>query len=948
MKRLTMNQVAKASLKANKKAYLSLAVGIFLAVYLCTAAVLGAYGTVMANQQKIIDRVGYIDAFLLNRADVSDETVKSSGWFARTGKVFVTAQIDKTGQYVGYYDKEAFSLLPRTCLEGRLPEAPGEIALEETALAQLRLDMGVGDQVTWTMRPLEGLPEERTYTLVGVLSDQSPYMESYGSMFTSHGTPEWPNALVYPQDAPFQTGDPAVHRVFTYAALVTYDRFTHSDAYEEWGYSMIAVSRSTGQATWYDPAMEDTIQYAGQSMVWWIMGGALLLACGIGISSAMESMLAQKTEEIGMLRAVGATRRQIRRLFGRDGWLLCLVALPLGIGLGIVTVWIISLFAEGAILFRLNGWLLVPVAALSALCVFLSSRLPLRRASQQTPMGVLRDTGMLRKAKRFQSKKQFRATRLIASRQTRLHPLRQAGASAMVAMTLLLTAIETDAFLYQEEYQPAYDFYIQPVNGHYVFHSSYMLPFANQAAKENVLTEQDLQQIRAIENVQSVTVETTAEILLELNEDTVPQYLRDYYTEERLVAGLSANDESALHYDFFNAVMPFIFTNSLAYLLEDTEDQVTDLTDEYRAWNAKTFQEMQAAQRGYGVTGKLIPLTIEVVDVSDPELQKGVVAGSIHIAALDAGQEVLVYAPSLGYWETVEHGETVGNTAGADFGKYRPDAKLKGMAVNDYFRARQSLSLLQALREADNRLMDRGSALYTPAELEAMEQAYRNLHADRAFPAVGAVLESAPLGSNGLCLITTEMGLRALGFAPTQPTYVNITLTGEVDQATEEAIQRRLETIAARAGMEVKNRMANARENARRQRQTELVFLGVIILFFAVAVSMQVSSASRRIRADQRMIGTLRAVGADESALLGCYRLPMIVTTAAGLLLALGLYILMGTLAYNYFLTFRHAIVTLPMMAVLAALCALCCMMGVKARLRQVLSKSVVENIREL
>ena len=948
MKRLTMNQVARASLKANKKAYRSLAIGIFLAVYLCTASALGAYGTIQANQQKIIDRVGYIDAFLLNRADVSDETVKSSGWFTRTGKVFVTAQIDKTGQYVGYYDEEALSLLPRTCVEGRLPEAPGEIALEETALAQLRLDIGVGDEVTWTMRPVEGLPEERTYTLVGVLSDQSPYMESYGSMFTSHGTPEWPNALVYPQDAPFQTGDPAVHRVFTYAPLVTYDRFTHSHAYEEWGYSMIAVSRSTGQATWYDPAMEDTIKYAGQSMVWWIMGGALLLACGIGISSAMESMLAQKTEEIGMLRAVGATRRQIRRLFGRDGWLLCLIALPLGIGLGIVTVWIISLFAEGAILFRLNGWLLLPVAALSALCVFLSSRLPLKRASRQTPMGVLRDTGMLRKAKRFQSKKQFRATRLIASRQTRLHPLRQAGASVMVAMTLLLTAIETDAFLYQEQYQPAYDFYIQPLNGNYVVHSSDMLAFANQAAKVNVLTEQDLQQIRAIEKVQSVTVETTAEILLELNEDTVPQYFRDYYTEERLIAGLSDGNAASLHYNFHNAVMPFIFTASLAYLLEDTKDQATDLSDEYRAWNAKTFQAMQAAQRGYGVTGKLIPLTIEAVDVNEPAFQQGVVDGKINIAALDAGQEVLILAPTLAYWETVERGETVGNTAGEDFGKYHPDAKLKGMAVNDYFKAGQSLSLLQALTEDDHRLMERGSALYTPAELEQMEQAYRNLHPEKAAPIVGAVLESAPVGSNGLCLITTEKGLRALGFAPTQPTYVNITLTGEVDQATEEAIQRRLETIAARAGMEVKNRMANARENARQQRQTELVFFGVIILFFAVAVSMQVSSAGRRIRADQRMIGTLRAVGADESALLGCYRLPMIVTTAAGLLLALCLFILMGTLAYNYFLTFRHAVVTLPMMALLAALCALCCMMGVKARLKQVLSKSVVENIREL
>lgn len=948
MKRLTMNQVARASLKANKKAYLSLAVGIFLAVYLCTAAVLGAYGTVMANQQKIIDRVGYIDAFLLNRGDVSDETVKSSGWFARTGKVFVTAQIDKTGQYVGYYDEEALSLLPRTCLEGRLPEAPGEIALEETTLAQFRLDIGVGDTVTWTMRPLEGLPEERTYTLVGVLSDQSPYMESYGSMISSHGTPEWPNALVYPQDTPFQTGDAAVHRVVTYAPLVTYSRFTHSDAYEEWGYTFIAINRSKGQATWSDPALEDLNEYAGQSMVWWIMGGALLLACGIGISSAMESMLAQKTEEIGMLRAVGATRRQIRRLFGRDGWLLCLISLPLGIGLGVVTVWVISLFAEGAILFRLNGWLLVPVAALSALCVFLSSRLPLKRASRLTPMGVLRDTGMLRKAKRFQSKKQFRATALIAGRQTRLHPLRQAGASVMVALTLLLTVILSEAFLYQSGYQPAYDFYIQPVNGHYTTITSGSLHFAGQAAKENVLTEQDIQQIRAIENVQSVTVETAANILLELNENEVPQYLRDYYTEERLVAGLSANDESALHYTFHNAVMPFIFTNSLAYLLEDMPDQATDLTDEYRVWNAKTFQEMQAAQKAYGVAGKLIPLTVEVADVNDPDFQRGVVDGKINQAALDAGQEVLVYAPTLGYWETVEHGETVGNTAGADFGEYRPDAQLKGMAVNDYFRAGQSLSLLQALTEPDNRPTDFSTGPYTPAELENMEQAYRNLHTDKTAVTVGAVLESANLGRNGLCLITTEKGLRALGFAPTQPAYVNITLTSEVDQATEEAIQRRLETIAARAGMEVKNRMANARENARRQRQTELVFLGIIVLFFAVSVSMQVSSAGRRIRADQRMIGTLRAVGADESALLGCYRLPMMVTTAAGLLLAICLFILMGTVWKNYFQMGRHAAIILPLMILLAALCALCCMMGVKARLRQVLNKSVVENIREL
>lgn len=949
MKHLTMNQVAKASLKANKKAYLSLAIGIFLAVYLCSASVLGAYGSIKANEQKIIERVGYADGLILNCASVSDETVKNSGYFSRVGKVFVTAQIDKTGQYVGYYDEEAQALLPRTMREGRMPEKPGEIALEESALAQLRQDLQVGDQVTWTMQPIAGLPEERTYTLVGVLADQSIFMESYGSMYSDHGTAEWPNALLYPGDKSFQTGDPAIHRVVTYAPLVNYARFTHSEAYDDWGYTFIAISRAMGQATWMDPTAETLNAYAAQAEIWILLGIALLLSCGVAISSAMESMLAQKTEEIGMLRAVGATRRQIRRLFGRDAWLLCLISLPLGILLGIATVFIISRFAEGEIVFSLNGWLLVPVAALSALCVFLSSRLPLRRAARQTPLGVLRDTGMLRKAKKFKSKKLFQATRLIANRQTRLHPLRQTGGAVMVALTLLCTAILSEALLYKSSYKPTYDFYIQPLNGQYMSYSfASDLRFAGVETQGNVLTEQDIQQIRAVPQVGSVSLTTSADILLELKEDVVPQYLRDYYTEEREDSSPGSDGTVNHHYSFHHVVSSFIYTNSLAYLLEDTPDRVTDLDESCLKWNAKTFQEMQAAQRGYGVQGKLIPLTIEVWDINDPELQKGLKEGRISQAALDAGQEVLVFAPEQGYWETKERGEIIGNIAGADFGRDHPGAVLKGMAVNDYFKPGMTLSLLQALTEREKETWSVSAEPYTPAEIEALEQSYRNLHADTAAVTVGAVLtDSGSSWHNGLCLVTTEKGLRALGLAPTEPTFVNITLTGEVDRETEEAVQRRLETIASRAGMEVKNRMGNDRENARRQRQIELVFLGIIVLFFAVSVSMQVSNAGRRIRADQRMIGTLRAVGADEGALMGCYRLPMMFAAALGLVLALSVYALMGTVFSNYFLT-AHSLVTMPLMAVLAGLCAMCCMLGMKARLRQVLNKSVVDNIREL
>lgn len=177
---------------------------------------------------------------------------------------------------------------------------------------------------------------------------------------------------------------------------------------------------------------------------------------------------------------------------------------------------------------------------------------------------------MLRKTKRFQSKKQFRATNLIASRQTRLHPLRQAGASDMVALTLLLlTAILSEAFLYKSDYQSTYDFNIHPINGNYTSFTSTSLHFSNQATKENVLTEQDVQKIRAIDKVHSVTMETSMDILLDIERRYGTQQLRDYYTEERLIVEFSESDAASLLYSFHNAGVPFIFMNSLAYLLED-------------------------------------------------------------------------------------------------------------------------------------------------------------------------------------------------------------------------------------------------------------------------------------------------------------------------------------------------------------------------------------------
>ena len=119
MKRLTMNQVAKAGLKANKRAYLSLVITVFLAVYLAAAATLGCYCTWKARQDEMADRIGYINCFVTDESEITDVQLRRSGLFSRIGHVYLSAVIEDTGIYAGWYDEEAAALMNRRCVEGR-------------------------------------------------------------------------------------------------------------------------------------------------------------------------------------------------------------------------------------------------------------------------------------------------------------------------------------------------------------------------------------------------------------------------------------------------------------------------------------------------------------------------------------------------------------------------------------------------------------------------------------------------------------------------------------------------------------------------------------------------------------------------------------------------------------------------------------------------------------
>ena len=179
-----------------------------------------------------------------------------------------------------------------------------------------------------------------------------------------------------------------------------------------------------------------------------------------------------------------------------------------------------------------------------------------------------------------------------------------------------------------------------------------------------------------------------------------------------------------------------------------------------------------------------------------------------------------------------------------------------------------------------------------------------------------------------------------------KPDEIEIYVDGELSPDEEEYLERRIEAIAMRAPrFSVRNYLESERESARTQRGVALVMLGVAVVFCATAVGIIAGGVTRRVRADRRMIGTIRAVGADRKTVRRCYMGQIILSVGAGAILGGAAYvavILAAAIVWGF-----NWLAPLAML-MFTAVCFLGCRGMLNLSLRDTLSHSIVENIREL
>ncbi|WP_328403204.1 FtsX-like permease family protein [Streptomyces sp. NBC_00390] len=132
----------------------------------------------------------------------------------------------------------------------------------------------------------------------------------------------------------------------------------------------------------------------------WVMLGFAGVAVLVGIFlivNTFSMLIAQRTRELGLLRALGADRRQVRRSVLTEALLLGLVGstvgLAAGIGLAAGLIELMSLFGMNLSATEMVVGVVTPVSAyaVGVAVTFVAAYLPARRAAQVSPMAALVD-----------------------------------------------------------------------------------------------------------------------------------------------------------------------------------------------------------------------------------------------------------------------------------------------------------------------------------------------------------------------------------------------------------------------------------------------------------------------------------------------------------------------------------------------------------------------------
>ena len=280
-------------------------------------------------------------------------------------------------------DETYLSQLADGIEEGTFPQSDNEVILSSNA--KLALNVELGDSVT-----ISTPKGDSDYTVTGFGSDDKEYYAGQTYLVAVYMTENAFSSIMEMNDisdrvpvcyVQFQSASAASN-----AMPVLQEQYNIlEDSIEE----NTAVMGIAGQSE--NESMRNVYGLAAILFVVVLLAGVLM------ISGSMNSNVAQRTKFFGMMRCIGASRKQIIRFVRLEALNWCKTAVPAGLILGTLITWGVCALLHygiggefaGTPVFALSPVGLVSGAVVGIVTVLLAAQAPAKRASKVSPMAAV-------------------------------------------------------------------------------------------------------------------------------------------------------------------------------------------------------------------------------------------------------------------------------------------------------------------------------------------------------------------------------------------------------------------------------------------------------------------------------------------------------------------------------------------------------------------------------
>lgn len=267
--------------------------------------------------------------------------------------------------------------------EGTFPQNDQEVVLSSNA--KLALDVQLGDPVT-VQTPAGNVD----FTISGFGSDDQEYYEGQTYLVAVYMTEAAFVSLM--NENGVSDYAPACYVQFQSAAKAA-DAIT--EIQEQYNLPEDSIRENTAIMGLAGQSSNESMQNVyGLAAILFIM---VLLAGVLMISGSMNSQVAQRTKFFGMMRCIGASRKQVIRFVRLEALNWCKTAIPIGLIAGTVITWAVCALLRygiggefaGTPVFALSPIGLISGAVVGLVTVLLAAQAPAKRAAKVSPMAAV-------------------------------------------------------------------------------------------------------------------------------------------------------------------------------------------------------------------------------------------------------------------------------------------------------------------------------------------------------------------------------------------------------------------------------------------------------------------------------------------------------------------------------------------------------------------------------